>query len=164
MISWLTFPLVLLTPLLLQTEKKPIVLVIRHVTVVDAPGSAPQPDCTVVIAGERIASIGKGSDVPVPKDAQELDGTGKFLIPGLWDMHVHLMGQGDFALCLANGVTGVRDMYNPLSPFPFWKKQIAEGKIVGPRIWAAHTMIDGPRPIWPLSKEVRTDAEARQAV
>src|SRR5438132_11912837 len=105
MISWLTFLLVLLTSLL-QVEKKPSALVIRHVTVIDATGSAPQPDCTVVIAGERIASIGKNGDVPVPKEGQELDGTGKFLIPGLWDMHVHLMGQGDFGLCLANGVTG----------------------------------------------------------
>src|SRR4029078_3930588 len=69
-------------------ETRPLALI--HVTVIDATGSQPQPDQTVVIVAGRISEMGKSSKVRVPREAQVVDATGKFLIPGLWDMHVHL--------------------------------------------------------------------------
>ena len=91
-------------------------LALTHVTVIDGTGAAAQPDRTVLIAGDRIASI---SQSPPPADARVIDGRGKFLIPGLCDMHVHLAGvTADpkwsqatlLPLLIAHGVTTVRDM------------------------------------------------------
>jgi hypothetical protein len=84
------------------------VLVFVHATVIDATGAAAQPDMTVVIKGGRISEL--GNSVSVPKNAQVVDATGKFLIPGLWDMHAHPHRPDDFALFIANGVTGIRVM------------------------------------------------------
>src|SRR3989442_1300378 len=70
-------------------------LVFNHVTVIDMKGGQPKPDMTVVIQGDRIVAIGKSANSRIPKDAQMIEATGKFLIPGLWDMHVHL-GDDDF--------------------------------------------------------------------
>ena len=94
------------------------VFAITHVTVIDATGSPPQPDMTLLIADQRIATLGPSSSTTIPRGARILDATGKFLIPGLADMHVHLTGAGEPAgsrefilpLLLANGVTTVRDM------------------------------------------------------
>ncbi len=92
-------------------------LVIKRVTVIDATDRAAQPDVTVVITGDRIAAVSPWKKAKVPKNAQVVDGAGKFLIPGLWDMHVH--GAADarspwsHLLFLANGVVGVREMAGP---------------------------------------------------
>src|SRR5580704_5651761 len=92
-------------------------LAIQHVTVIDATGHAPMPNMTVVVEGDRIVAIGPARKTHVAKNAVVVDGAGKFLIPGLWDMHVH--GASDkraawsHLLFLANGVVGVRDMSGP---------------------------------------------------
>jgi hypothetical protein len=94
-----------------------------------------------------------------------VDATGKFLIPGLWDMHAHtITKESFFPLYLANGVTGVRDMFNPLAKFDEWRREIKEGKILGPRINASFTIVDGPKPIWPLSISAANEDEGRRAV
>src|SRR5207248_5614722 len=69
-------------------------LAITHVTVIDATGSPPKPEMTLLIAGERIATLGPSGSTAIPRGARSLDATGKFLIPGLADMHVHLTGAG----------------------------------------------------------------------
>jgi hypothetical protein len=66
---------------------------ITNVTVIDANGVAAQPDMTVVVREDRIAVLGASREVPVPREATVVDGAGKFLIPGLWDMHVHTYDQ-----------------------------------------------------------------------
>ena len=140
-------------------------LVFTHVTVIDATGARPQRDMTVVISGGRINEINRTGKVKVPKDSQVIDAAGKFLIPGLWDMHAHtLVKEMFFPLYLANGVTGVRDMYNPLAQFAEWRREILEGKILGPRIVASQTIVDGPRPVWPLSIVAVNESEGRAAV
>ena len=94
-------------------------LVLTHVTVIDATGAPAKPNMIVVIANGRIAAIGE--QVRIPKDAQIIDATGKFLIPGLWDMHVHWSDTAYLPLFLANGVTGVRIMWG--SPINYeWRK------------------------------------------
>ena len=91
-------------------------LVFRNVTLIDGTGAAAQPGTTVVVTGNRITAV--GSNAAVPQGAQVVDGTGKFLIPGLWDMHLHLRGDSRVprfttygeVLMIANGVTGARIM------------------------------------------------------
>jgi len=148
-----------------QSQSQPKSLVFTHVTVIDATGASPKPEMTVMMTGHRITVIGKTAGVRIPKDAQVIDATGKFLIPGLWDMHVHWYGydKAYLRLFIANGVTGVRVMWG--APVHFeWRKEIQERSLLGPRMVIASTIVDGPKPIWPGSIGVANQAEARQAV
>lgn len=138
-------------------------LVFTHVTVVDATGAPAKSDMTVVITGDRITEIGKTQKVRVPKNAQVVDATGKFLIPGLWDMHVHWYLKDYLPLFIANGVTGARLMWG-MQVHQQWRKEIKSGTLVGPRLVIASPIVDGPNPVWPGSVSVSDDREARQAV
>lgn len=136
---------------------------ITNVTVIDATGAPAQPDMTVVVRGDRIATLGASREVPVPRGATIVDGAGKFLIPGLSDMHVHTYDQSWLALFLANGVTGVRVMKgDPVHHG--WRQDVEEGKLLGPRMVIGSNLIDGPDPIWPGSVAVSNEADARAAV
>ena len=113
---------------------------LTHVSVIDSTGNAPRPDQTVVIANGRIAAVGPSARIKPPKDAQVIDAHGKFLIPGLWDMHVHIAGlnadpawskQVLLPLLLANGITGVRDMGGDLDVLLAWKREIESGHCWG---------------------------------
>jgi imidazolonepropionase-like amidohydrolase len=138
-------------------------LVITHVTVIDATGAPPKADMTVVIVNGRIREIGKMSSLQPPHDAQVVDATGKFLIPGLWDMHVHWGDTEYLPLFLANGVTGMRVMWgDPLHHE--WRKQVEAGTLLAPHMVIASLIVDGPKPFWPGSISVSTEAQARQAV
>jgi hypothetical protein len=152
-----------------QQKPQQNILAISDVTVIDATGAPAQPNMTVVITGDRITKIAKTGEVAIPKKAQVIDGKGKFMIPGLWDMHVHTvigsLPKLYFPLFIANGVTGVRDMAAPdLGFVKQLRKDIDEGRVVGPRIVAGQ-MVDGPMPFWPgLPIPVSDAAGARQAV
>src|SRR6516165_12636152 len=108
-------------------------LAITDVTVIDATGAPARPDMTVVVTGNRITAVGKSGEVGVPEGARIVDGKGKYLIPGLWDMHVHTVSPSFLPLYLANGVTGVRDMH-ALDPDAIFglRKQVQGGKQPGP--------------------------------
>jgi imidazolonepropionase-like amidohydrolase len=142
---------------------RPNQLVLTHVTVIDATGAPASSDMTVVITGDRITELGQTQKVRVPKDAQVVDATGKFLIPGLWDMHVHWYLKDYLPLFIANGVTGVREMWG-LPVHHQWRKEIESGTLLGPRLVIASPIVDGPNPVWPGSVSVSNDREARQAV
>ncbi len=162
--GWFILPL-LLSSLVAQTSPgvPQTVIAIRHVTVIDATGAPGRPDMTVIIVGDRIAQIAKSSGAAIPKGAQVVNATGKFLIPGLWDMHVHPTGKDYLALFIANGVTGIRIMWG--SPnHDEWRKQIEAGQLLGPHMWIASPIIDGPKPYWPGSVSVSSEQQARQAV
>jgi imidazolonepropionase-like amidohydrolase len=140
-------------------------LAITGVTVIDATGAPARPDVTVIVTGDRITAVATAGEVRVPEGAQLLDGKGKYLIPGLWDMHVHTVGPSYLPLYLANGVTGIRDMHamDPGAIFGL-RKQVQEGKQPGPRIVAAGPLVDGPKPFVPGAL-VAANAEAgREAV
>jgi hypothetical protein len=109
-------------------------LAITHVTVIDAEAGIVLADRTVAIRADRIVSV--ETNGPVPPHATVIDGRGMFLIPGLWDMHVHLSYARSSALpmLVANGVTGVRDMGGDLGELDRWKTQIADNVLVGPSI------------------------------
>ena len=132
-----------------QAEER---LAIKDVTVIDATGAAAQAGQTVVIANGRIEQVGPSRKVRVPVGARVIDGKGQFLIPGLWDMHVHLAGivadpswskETLLPLLIVNGVTGVRDMGGKLSALLAWREEIAAGKLLGPHLFFSGPMIDG---------------------
>jgi imidazolonepropionase-like amidohydrolase len=137
-------------------------LVLKGVTVIDMTGAAPRPGMTVVIRDGRIEAV--SSEATVPKGARVVDARGKFLIPGLWDMHVHLWGSRErlFPLFLANGVTGIRDMASPPDQI-FKLREEAKGGL-GPRIVACGPQIDGPGQAPEHAIPVANAEEARQAV
>jgi len=121
-----------------------LALAITHVTVIDTNGGAPRRDVTVVVDGERIAGVG---DAPAPKGATIVDGRGKYLIPGLWDMHVHLSlaTSSSLPLLIANGVTSVRDLGSKLPQIDEWRTKIGAGLITGPRILRAGPILNGKK-------------------
>jgi imidazolonepropionase-like amidohydrolase len=153
---------------LAQANPSPGTLAITHVTVINATGAPAQPDQTVLIKDGRIVALGKSAEVPTPSGAQTVDGTGKFLIPGLWDMHAHIAAapRDNMALYLANGVTGVRDMHAYSMEVIFnLRKDIEGGTRTGPRIVACGSMIDGPNPTAGATALVAADAaQGRAAV
>jgi len=111
-------------------------LVVSDVTVIDATGAAARPHMTVMVDGGRIIAVDSAPRLTPPRDATIIDGRGKFLIPGLWDMHVHLAkaGASSLQLFIANGVTSVRDMGGDFAVIAQWRSEIASGRRVGPRI------------------------------
>lgn len=146
-------------------NNQPAGLVFTHVTVIDATGSDAKPDMTVVISGDRITELGKSERVRAPKGAQVVNATGKFMIPGLWDMHVHLHEAGKLALpvFIANGITSVRDMGTAMSIINTCRDAIRKGEVDGPRIKAAGSMITSPR-VWDLlTKSLGEEAMKKEA-
>lgn len=113
-------------------------MAITHVAVIDVRSGQIEKDNTVLLSGGRIAYVGPSGSAPSLRGAQRVDGHGKFLIPGLWDMHIHgfLYVFSDFAgpLMIANGVTGARDMGYYVDTTLRWKNDIAAGKEIGPRL------------------------------
>jgi len=123
-----------------------VTLVLEHVTVIDGTGRAPQSDQTVVIADGRIVAVGPAESITFDKTAHVVDARGKFVMPGLWDMHVHLAGVNAdpswskdtlLPLLLANGITGVRDMGGDLTALLAWKRDVESGALLGPHILAS---------------------------
>ncbi len=161
---------VLLHPAAPATPAVP--LAIAHVTVIDTTGGPARTDMTVVVEGERITQVGPAATVRVPTDARTIDGAGKFLIPGLWDMHIHTFF-GDWVpggrevtlpLFLANGVTGVRDMGSDLEPILAARRDVAAGKLAGPRMVVSGPMLDGPKTQFPAALPIVTPEDGRRAV
>jgi imidazolonepropionase-like amidohydrolase len=148
------------------------VLVLEGVTVIDVESGRADPALTVVMEGERITAVGKRPALRIPAGARIVSGSGKFLIPGLWDMHVHVAfgdwfpGAKEVALPLfvANGVTGIRDMGGELETLLGWRKEIEQGTLVGPRMVVSGPMLDGPTPRFPSSVAVATPDDGRRAV
>lgn len=117
-----------------------------HATVIDGRSAAPRVDQTVIVTGTRITAAGPSASVHVPSGARVVNATGKFLIPGLWDMHVHTVtpaGREMLSLYIANGVTGVRDMASDWPTIKAWRREIAARRLVGPRIVAAGPYLEG---------------------
>jgi imidazolonepropionase-like amidohydrolase len=141
-------------------------IAITHVTVIDCTGAAARPNATVVVTGGFISAVGSSETTQVPAGARVVDAKGKFVIPGLWDMHGHLTDATDDALPLLimNGVTGVRDMGGDLAQIDRWRSEIDRRTLVGPHIIRAGPFVDGPKEGVTNRLTCRTPEEARQAV
>jgi hypothetical protein len=156
---------------------------LAHVTVIDVRDGALHRDQTVIVQGNRISALGKAGTLQVPKGARVIEATNKYLIPGLWDMHVHSVAnvawdmkvgsignaEWHFPLFVAYGVTGVRNM-NDATADPTLeltrsvKRRLSSGDLLGPRLVANGPSIDGDPPLPSNPVVVRTAAEARAVV
>ena len=145
----------------LQTAPAPV-LAIEHVSVLPMDSETVLADRTVIVADGRITALGPGSEIPVPEGAQRIDGRERFLMPGLADMHVHVLDENDLYLFVANGVTTIRNMFGAPG-YLDWRARIESGELVGPRIYTAGPIIDGHPPVWPGSVEL-TDPERAAAL
>lgn len=159
-----------------QTRSQPIVF--THVTVIDATGAAAQSEMVVVVTGDHITDIGKLGKVKLPKHSQVIDAKGKFLIPGLWDMHVHLAkaGENTLPLFIANGITSVRDMGGDYVRVLKWRKEAADGTRLSPRIKTPGALLESALNVARMKREgtvepvdkyrigIATPVEARTAV
>lgn len=172
---WLALAALLLCPLpqhAQSLEGSGVPIVITNVTVIDTTGGPSRPEMTVIIKGDRITQVGKKSHTHVPQSAQVIDGTGKYLIPGLWDMHVHTFfgtwvpggKEVTLPLFIANGVTGVRDMGSDLDLILAARRDVASGSLLGPRMLVAGPMLDGPKTQFPASIAIATPEDGRRAV
>jgi len=147
-------------------------LVLNHVTVVDVRTGTLQSEQTVILERNHIASVGPSKSARYPRNAPSVNCRGLFLIPGLWDMHVHLVfgdwfpGAQNISLPLfvVNGVTGVRDMGSELDTVESWRNEIEAGRLSGPRIYTPGPMLDGPKPRFPSSVAIATPEDAHRAV
>jgi imidazolonepropionase-like amidohydrolase len=157
------------------TAQKPSpgdLVVISNVNVVDVRSGAVWADQTVILDRNHIASVGPSKSAKYARNAPSVNGRGYFLIPGLWDMHVHLVfgdwfpGAQDITLPLliANGVTDVRDMGSELDTVEAWRNEIEAGRLLGPRIFTSGPMLDGPKPRFPSSMAIATPEDGRRAV
>src|SRR5215467_3179774 len=159
-------------PLPAQKPATADLLVLTNATVVDVRTGKLQPDQTVILERNHILSIGPSKSVKYPRNADLVNCKGGYLIPGLWDMHVHL-AFGDWfpdakdislPLFIANGVTSVRDMGSDLDVVQGWRNEIEAGRMIGPRILTSGPMLDGPKPRFPSSIAIATAEDARRAV
>jgi hypothetical protein len=150
-------------------ELSPKPLLIRDVTVIDFAGNAPLRDMSILISNGLIAAIGPSSEKKPSPDTEILDAHGKYLIPGLWNMHVHLGAYADgkrsLSAFLEEGVVGVRDMGSPLDDILRLRQETDDGTIFGPRMVVAGPIIQGPLPFQiPVFVSVKDAAEGRETV
>ena len=147
-----------------QFASKP--LEITGVTVIDTTGAPARPDQTVAVEGDRISQVGDAKKVHAPKGAQVVNARGLYVIPGLWDMHVHVWETDrTFPLFIANGVLGVRNMGGHLDDLKRWRSQVINGELLGPRLVISGPLVDGLNPAHPDSSVVIHDpAEGRAIV
>jgi hypothetical protein len=162
----------LVTPLLawvnVRTQEEPLAFI--HTTVIDATGAAAKPDMTVLITGDRIIAVGNTETIRVPDGAQLVDATGKFVIPGLWDMHVHLGNYQDGKKTLTTlaqyGITGVRDMGSPVDDILRLRHETSESGLGGSRMVVAGPVLQRPLPfrLPPMVKTIASPTDARTMV
>lgn len=149
--------------------------VIRDVTIVNVLTGLLEPSSDIEIERGRIKKIGR--HLKVARGVAVVDGRNKFLIPGLWDMHVHIFNNAHnpdtdnhslyFPLLLANGVTGVRDMWtdeDDLKVVSKWRIESEAGRMLAPRIAPSSDIVDGVPTFLPNMAGVSTPEEGRQKV
>src|SRR5215468_8196334 len=157
--------IVFATPLAAQT------VTIDNVTIVDVVKGKLSPNMTVVVDGKRIASVAK-TRPGAPHADTVIDGTGMYVIPGLWDMYVHAFFSSDTSrfhttaelmlpLFIANGVTGVRDMGSNLDAVLAARDSAAAHKQIGPKILTSGPMLDGPSSRYQVVIKVTTAEDGR---
>ncbi len=143
-------------------------LVIVGGTLIDATGKPPLEDAVVVIEGDRIKSVGKRSEVAIPKGSRTIDVKGKTILPGLIDGHCHLLDfMGELYLHL--GITTCPDITQNDDEWTMAQRDGTNlGKIRGPRIWSTGARLVGPPPAWALRAEfgyqIKTPDDARAAM
>jgi hypothetical protein len=155
------------SPEITQLLAQPLAL--TDASVVDVINGSVHKEQTVIVSGNRILAVGSSPATRIPKGAKVVDATGKYVIPGLWDSHVHTRYQGIpfLPLFILNGITSVRDAAGPWIHFEQiteWRIDIAAGRLLGPRILSAGPLLDGPNSRWSHGTIVNSPEEGRQTV
>lgn len=126
-----------------------------------------QPDLetgqTVVVEGDRITYAGPGSGAPIPRDARRIDAEGRYLMPGLADMHVHLNFADELGVYLAHGITTVRNMRGAPDHLA-WREEVRSGRRPGPTVYTSGPTLGGSPLRNPAFTAVDTPADARRVV
>jgi imidazolonepropionase-like amidohydrolase len=139
-------------------------LVFTHCRLFDAPAARTIPDTTIVVSANRIARVGPDGGVTIPENAEVIDATGKTILPGLWDMHVHLASETAGLLNLAAGVTSVRDLGSDTDKLVAARRRFDDGTALGPRVVMAG-FLDCPGPFaGPTKVLVDNTQEAEKAI
>ncbi len=144
-------------------------LTIANATVIDVSTGALHPNSTVIVTGDRITSVGPSRAKPA---GRVVDAKGMYVIPGLWDMHTHAYfgWPRDFGddyvlpMFIANGITGIRDMGSDLDAVLRARGEVAAHRLVGPRMFVAGPMLDGPKVAFAASIAITTPDDGRKAV
>jgi imidazolonepropionase-like amidohydrolase len=128
-----------------RAAASPPPMVLTHVTVID-PLRGSEPEMAVVIQGDRIVAVAAMATTALPPDATIHDESGRFVLPGFWDMHVHLsqVGADAFPLLVMNGITSVRDMGSDLSAIRRWQRKRVEGQAIPRIVTPGPKLDDGP--------------------
>jgi hypothetical protein len=146
-----------------QFASKP--LEITDVTVIDTTGAPAKSGQTVVVEGNRISQVGDAKKVHAPRGAQVVNARGLYVIPGLWDMHVHVWETDrTFPLFIANGVLGVRNMGGHLDELKRWRAQVVSGELLGPHMVISGPLVDGLYPAHPDHAVVVHDPAEGRAI
>jgi hypothetical protein len=123
------------------------VLAITGVTVIDVRDGSRTPNTTMVVNSGRITALGPDAQITVPSTAQRIDYQGKYVIPGLWDVHTHIQNEREldvfFPLLIANGILGIRDCEGL---FPSEFRNLGDRQPYRPRVFASGRAVDGPAP------------------
>jgi hypothetical protein len=135
---------------------------IVHVTVVEVATGKEVPDQIVAFQGDHIVSVAAFDPAATAPQGRVVDAHGAFLIPGLWDMHVHIQDLEDLPLYIANGVTGVRMMFGVKKPDELRAKLAKEA--AAPEVIVGSIIVDGDPPVWPGSMVIHNAKDARRVV
>ncbi len=147
-------------------------LAITNVNVIDVTDGHVDRNVTIYVRGNRIQWVAKHAMLEHGEHLQVVNGVERYVIPGLWNMHVHLVQDvpADYTervlmpLMIANGITGVRDMGGNLDTLKSLRSRIASGQLLGPRIMFSGPMLDGPQPAYSDSLAIATPEDGRAAV
>jgi imidazolonepropionase-like amidohydrolase len=149
-------------------------VLIRQVTLVDVEHGRPIANQAVALSANRIVAVGDDATVAAGwRATQTLDGRGRYLIPGLWDMHVHFGGGADLVeenkallpLYVAHGITTVRDTSGDLpNEVLAWRREIASGALFGPTLLSSGPKIEGIAPVWKGTLETGSEADVDRAM
>ena len=156
------------------TSREKADVLIRHVSVVDVEHARISSGQAVATKGDRVVAVGKDAEIAAAWEAvRQVDGEGRFLIPGLWDMHVHFGGGAELVeenkallpLYIAYGITTIRDCSGDLANDVLnWRQEIAAGKLFGPRLLSSGPKIEGIKPVWKGALEAGSEADVDQAI
>jgi imidazolonepropionase-like amidohydrolase len=138
-------------------------LALENVTVLPMSSDVTLPSQTVLVKDGKILDVGPSAELACGAGCTKVDGTGKFLLPGLADMHVHVWAEAELSLYVANGVTLVRNMWGEPVTLAM-RRRVEEGSVLGPRIVTAGRLVDGDPPIWGEASAVATTAERARAL
>jgi len=174
MFSRTLLSLALALPAIAQAAPQTADVLIRHAVVIDVEHARAIPGQSVAIRGDAIVAVGPDAAMQAQwTAARQVEAAGRYLIPGLWDMHVHFGGglalveenKALLPLYIAHGITTVRDASGDLPQQVLeWRGDIAAGTLFGPRLLTSGAKIEGIKPVWKGTLEVGSEADVDAAI